>query len=192
MNIFEYADKYEISLKKARRQLKDGVLRLDESIDPQTVEIRDWLSRGQNLTAAQLCTLIENPGVLLDLGRYMDKAQDQLDALGDAKGEVAPKMVAAYVTDAARGDEEAVNVLVGWAKQILPNKPVPHSYIAVRLLLGLAPNVRHFDIPRVPRALLNCRKREDFAPWWRVEKRKSRSVTLYQQPDKKTLANFDL
>lgn len=192
MNIFEYAEKYQISLKKAREQLKDGILRLDESIAPQTVEIRDWLSRGQNLTSAQMCTLIESPGILLDLHRYAGKAQDQLDTLGDAKSEAAPKMVAAYITDAATGDEEAVRVLVDWIKQILPNKPVPHSYLAVRLLLGLAPNVRGFDVPRIPRALLNCRKREDFAGWWKVEFRKTRAFTIYQKPDKKALANLDL
>jgi hypothetical protein len=192
MNIFEYAEKYSISLKKARQQVKDGVLRLDETIDPQAVEIQDWLSQGQKLTAAQLCVLIESPGIILDLGRYAPRAEEQIAALGNAKGEAAPKMVAAYITDAAHNDAEAVRVLVDWIKQILPVKPVSHNYIAVRLLLGLAANVRQYDVPRIPRALLNCRKLEEFASWWSVENRKSRSVTIYQRPTKKDLANLDL
>lgn len=192
MNIFEYAEKYSISLKKARQQVKDGVLRLDETMDPQAVAIHDWLSQGQILTAAQLCVLIESPSIILDLGRYASNAEEQIHALGNAKGEAAPKMVAAYITDAARNDAEAVSVLVDWIKQILPVKPVSHHYIAVRLLLGLAPNVRQYDVPRIPRALLNCRKREDFAGWWKVEFRKTRAFTIYQKPDKKALANLDL
>lgn len=192
MNIFEYAEKYEISLKKARRQMKDGVLRLDETIDPKAVEIYDWLSRGQNLTAAHLCTLIDSPGILLDLGRYAPRAELQIDTLGNVKAEIAPKEVAIYITDAAHGDAEAAKILVEWIKQILPAKPVSHHYIAVRLLLGLAPNVRQYDVPRMPRALLNCRKLEDFAAWWTVESHGTRNVTIYQRPTKKELASLDL
>ena len=90
MNIFDYCERYSISLKKARKQMKDGVLRLDESMDPLTVEIRDWLSRGQNLTAAQLCVLYENPSILLDLHRYAHRAESQMVDIGDAISETAP------------------------------------------------------------------------------------------------------
>lgn len=192
MNIFEFCERFHISLAKARKMDKLGVLRLDENTPEPITEIRHWLSRGQPLTAAQLLELVESPSAVLDLGRYADRAQEQLDALGDVRSQVAPKLVAAHVTDAAKGDAEAVAVLIGWLKEILPAKPVSHSFIAVRLLLGLAPNIRKYDVPRIPRALLNCRRHDDFAGWWRVENRKSRNVTIYQRPDKKTLANFDL
>jgi hypothetical protein len=192
MNIFEFCERFHISLAKARKMNKAGVLRLDENTSETITEIRHALSRGQPLTAAQLVELVESPSAVLDLGRYAARAQDELDALGDARGQAAPKLVAAYVTDAAKGDAEAVAVLIGWLKEILPASPVSHSFIAVRLLLGLAPNIRQFDVPRIPRALLNCRRHDAFAGWWHVEKRKSRNVTIYQRPDKKTLANFDL
>lgn len=192
MNIFEFCERFHISLTKARKMNKAGVLRLDENTSEAITEIRHALSRGQPLTAAQLVELVESPSAVLDLGRYAARAQDELDALGDARGQAAPKLVAAYVTDAAKGDPEAVGVLLDWLKRILPTHPVSHSFIAVRLLLGLAPNIRQFDVPRIPRALLNCRRHDAFAGWWRVEAKKSRNVTIYQRPDKKTLANLDL
>lgn len=192
MNIFEFCERFHISLAKARKMNKAGVLRLDENTSEAITEIRHSLSRGQPLTAAQLVELVENPSAVLDLGRYASRAQDELDALGDARAQAAPKLVAAYVTDAAKGDPEAVGVLLDWLKRILPAQPVSHSFIAVRLLLGLAPNIRQYDVPRIPRALLNCRRHDAFAGWWRVENRKSRNVTIYQRPDKKALANLDL
>jgi hypothetical protein len=192
MNIFEFCERFHISQAKARKMNKAGVLRLDENISEEIAAIRHALSRGQSLTAAQLIELIENSGGLLDLGKYLSRAQDELDAIGDAKGEAAPKIVTAYITDAAKDDPEAVGILVDWLKRALPDKPVTHSFVAARLLLGLAPNVRAYDVPRIPRALLNCRRHEAFAGWWRVEQRKGRNVTIYQRPDKKTLANLDL
>lgn len=192
MNIFEFCEHFHISLAKARKMNKAGILRLDENTSEAITEIRYALSRGQPLTAAQLVELVENPEGLVDLGRYASRAQDQLALLGDARGQAAPKLVAAYITDAAKGDPEAVGVLLNWLKSILPTQPVSHSFIAVRLLLGLAPNIRKYDVPRIPRALLNCRRHDAFAGWWHVENRKNRNVTIYHRPDKKTLANLDL
>lgn len=182
MNIFDFCERFHISLAKARKMDKMGVLRLDENTNEHAAEIHHWLSRGQKLTAAQLCALVEEPSLLLDLGRYAGRAEQQIDALGNVKSQAAPKTVSAFVTDAAKNDAEAVDVLVGWLRDIIPSKPVGHSYIAVRLLLGLAPNIRHYDVPRIPRALLNCRQRPDFEKWWRVDRQKSRNVTLYQRP----------
>jgi hypothetical protein len=70
---------------------------------------------------------------------------------------------------------------------VIPAKPVGHAYLAVRLLLGLAPNIRQYDVPRIPRALLNCRLHADLVGWFRVEKVKSRNVTIYQRPAKLAL-----
>lgn len=192
MNIFEFCERFHISLTKARKMNTAGVLRLDENTSEAITEIRHALSRGQPLTAAQLVELAENPSSLLDLGKYASRAQDHLLAIGDAKAQAAPRSVAIQITDAAKGDPEAVGVLVDWLKRILPDKPVTHSFVAARLLLGLAPNVRQYDIPRIPRALLNCRRHDAFAGWWRVEARGSRNVTIYCKPDEKTLASFDL
>lgn len=188
MNLFEFCERFHISHAKARKMDKAGVLRLDENAREETAEIRHVLSRGQPLTAAHLVDLVDNPGSLLDLGRYASRAQTEIDALGNVRGEIAPKLVAAYVTDAAKNEPEAVDALLAWLRDVIPAKPVGHSYLAVRLLLGLAPNIRQYDVPRLPRALLNCRLRDEFVGWWRVEKRGSRNVTIYQRPEK----DFDL
>lgn len=187
MNIFEYCERYHISLVKARRQLKDGVLRLDETTSEAITEIRHVLSRGQPLTAAHLVELLDNPGSMLDLGRYASRAQAEINALGNVRAEIAPKLVAAYITDAAKNEPEAVEALLAWLRGVVPIKPIGHAYLAVRLLLGLAPNIRQYDVPRIPRALLNCRLHEGFAGWWRVEQVKSRNVTIYQRPAKLAL-----
>lgn len=189
MNLFEFCEKFNISLRKARLMQKADVLRLDENTSEIATRIRDLLAKGQPLTAEQLCALVEEPSLVLDLGRYSGRAQAQLDALGNVKAEIAPKQVVAYISDAARGDREAVSVLVDWLKSVIPARPVSHSYLAVRLLLGLAPSVRGFDVPRLPRALFECRKRAEFANWWQVSRNGTRSNTFYAQPAKK---EFDL
>lgn len=191
MNLFEFCETFKVSLAKARKMDKAGVLRLDHNTSEAAQAIRHWLSNGQPLTAAMLCELIEQPGILLDLGKYADKARLELAALGDARKEAAPKLVAAHIADAARGDRDAVLVLVDWIKGILPARPVGHSWIAARLLMGLPANVRKFDIPRVPRALLQCRKRPEFAGYWAIEARGAKTFTHYAKP-KKGLAKFDL
>lgn len=189
MNIFEFCERFHISHAKAKKMNKAGVLRLDENTREETAEIRHILSRGQPLTAAHLCELVDNPGSLLDLGRYASRADEQLRELRDVRGKIepAPKLVAAYVTDAAKNEPEAVEALLGWLREIIPARDVGHRFLAVRLLLGLAPNIREYDVPRIPRALLNCRLHPDFAGWFRVEQRKSRNVTVYKRPAKLAL-----
>ena len=119
--------------------------------------------------------------------RYEGRADEQLSALGDARNEIAPKNIAACVTFAAKGEAESIDTLLSWLQQIIPAWPVGHSYIAVRLLLGIPANLRQFDIPRIPRALHECRRREEFAGWWRTERPKDRNVTIYQRPHRLVL-----
>lgn len=195
MNIFEFAEKYNISLQKARKMNKAGLLRLDENTAPELSEILYNLSRGQQLTAAQLVYLIETRGAVTDTGRHAARVKQMIDDLRDGAGRIepAPALVAAYVSDAAKGEAESVGVLVDWIKETLPpSRPVTHGYIAVRLLLGLAPNVRQYDVPRVPRALYHCRQSDELSGWWRVDEVRKRRVTVYQRPVKNTLANLDL
>lgn len=183
MNIYEFCEEFRISLHKARKMHKRGVLRIDGNDSALAGEMRHYLGRGQALPAAHLVALVEEPGLLLDLGRYAEKAEQQLSELGArVKDEAAPREIVAYVTDAAKGDAEAIEILLDWLCDIIPSKPVPHAYIAVRLLLGLAPNMREYDVPRIPRALLNCRRHERFSGWWKTISTKSRNVTLYQRP----------
>jgi len=180
MNIFEVAEKHKLSLKKLRAMDKDGLLRLDESAsaaDP----IRATLIKGNPLPVAQLVQLIEEPALLLDLGKYAKEAETQVAALGKPANEVAPKPVAAAVTDAAKNDPEAVALLVAWLKETIPARPVGHAYIATRLLLGIPASIRKYEAPRIGRALLNCRNHPTFAGWWTVKPGVSQNSTVYQK-----------
>lgn len=169
MNIFEVSERHKISLKKLRAMDKDGLLRLDESASASD-PIRATLMKGNPLPVSQLVQLVEEPSLLLDLGRYAADAERQLGTLG-AKPGGAPKPVAAAVTDAAKNEPEAVAILIAWLKEIIPPRPVGHAYIAARLLLGIPPAIRKYEAPRIGRALLNCRNHPSFAGWWTVKEK---------------------
>ena len=181
MNIFEAAEKYKLSLKKLRAMDKDGLLRLDESTSASD-PIRATLIKGNPLPVAQLVLLIEEPGLLLDLGKYASEAERQLAALGKPLNEIAPKPVAAAVTEAAKNEPEAVVLLVEWLRQIIPERAVGHAYLATRLLLGIPPAIRKYEAPRIGRALLNCRNNPALAGWWSVGHRgASQNSTIYRK-----------
>ena len=188
MNIYEFCETFSISMKKARRMEKEGVLRLDERENPSIAEIRRQLSKGQPLTVAQFTALADDPSILKDLGRYEREAKKQLLALGPAKECAAPLEIAAMISEASRGHDEALAVIIAWLKEIIPSYPVVHQWIGTRLLIALPTNIRKFDAPRVPQALAHCRKHPDFAGWWRVETVRNRPVSIYQRPE----PEFDL
>lgn len=180
MNVFEFCERYHISLAKGRKIAKENpVLRFDDTASAFDA-IRASIANGDKLTAPQLIELIENPGGLLELGKYAARAEQELAALGDPARQAAPMEVAANIMGAAKGDPEAVQILVDWLKQILPKDPVGHAFIATRLILGVPANIREYEGPRIPRALLNVRKHEGFKDWWHVEPGVSRNRTVYQ------------
>jgi len=182
MNIHEFSERYKISMAKSRLILKENPHWFDGSASTKGIEIKAWLANGQPLTAMQLCELIENPGFMLELGKHAHKAQEALERLGNVQGEIAPKMVAACITDAASKDPDALRAIIDWLKSVIPSEPVGHAYLATRLLLGLAPNVRQFDAPRLQRVFLNCRLDPSFANWFFVKKNFSKSITFYKKP----------
>ncbi len=180
MNIFECAEKYRISLKKLRLMERDGILRLDQSASA-TDPIRACLTKGNPLPVSMLVQLVEEPSLLLELGRHTRAAESQVSALGKPQKEPAIKAAAAAVSDAAKNDPEAVAVLCDWLRSIIPARPVGHSYIAARLLLGIPPAIRKFEGPRIGRALLNCRNSPGLAGWWTVKPGASQNSTVYQK-----------
>jgi len=188
MNIAEFCQEFRISQKKAKAMQARGILLLTDDDTAQAAAIRASLIKGQPLSALQLVHLIESPSALLQLGRYAGKAGDQLEAIGDAQGERAPIEIAAMISDAARGDAPSLDALAAWLLSVLPVEPVGHSWIACRLLLALPANIREFDAPRIPRALMRCRKLPAFAGAWRYQTRSGRKFTLYARPKN----SFDL
>lgn len=180
MNIFEVSEKHKISLKKLRALDKDGILRLDESASASD-PIRATLQNGDPLPVWQLVQLVEEPALILELGKYSAAAQSQVDALGHPERQPAPKSAAAAVTDAAKNDPDAVALLVDWLKSVIPTRPVGHAYLATRLLLGIPPAIRKFEGPRIGRALLNCRNNPAMAGWWSVKPGASQNSTIYRK-----------
>lgn len=180
MNVFEFCERYHISLTKGRRIAKENAHWFDESATA-TDALRSYLAKGVGITTMQLVDLIENPGWLLSLGRYAGKAEEALAALHNPRAQVAPKEVVANIMEAAKGEAEAVQILIDWLCSIIPAaRPVDHAYIATRLILGIPANIREFEVPRIPRALLNARNHGAFAGFWHVEKGVSRNKTVYQ------------
>lgn len=180
-SIHEFCAEFHISLAKARRMDKRGWLRIDTKTTPID-EIRLALKKGARLTVAQLVELIENPQGRLELGKYLEPAERQLAELGDdPRKQAAPREVAAHILDAYQNQAEGVATVARWLREIVPSEPVGHAYLAVRLLLGVPENVRGYDVPRMQRALMNCRAHPAMQGLWRTEKLKSRNVTIYQK-----------
>jgi hypothetical protein len=190
MTLLEFCEKFRVSHKKAKLMLKAGVLRVADVTDAACVGIIGTLTNRSPLSALELSALADNPALILSLGRFAGRAQEQLDAIGDATHETAPIEIVAAISDAARGDPVAVDMLATWIKSILPAESVSHAWIACRLLLASPTNLREFDAPRIPRALSRVRKLESFADWFTYEKRAGRNVTLYARPN--SLASLDL
>jgi hypothetical protein len=180
MNIFEISEKHKISVKKLRAMDKDNLLRHDASTTALD-EIRSTLKTGNRLNVGQLVYLVENPGGLLELGKYASKAEAQLAELDNPAGQVAPREVAALILDAFEKQPAAIAKLVEWLKTVIPAHPVGHAYLATRLLLGVQENMRRHDTPRLQRAMMNCRDHPAFDGWWRTEKTVSRNRTVYQK-----------
>lgn len=178
MNVFEFCERYHISLAKARRIAKDNPAWFSGTSSAFDL-VRASLANGDRLTAAQLVELIKEPGGLLELGKYAGKAEREIAALG--KPQAAPSEVVANIMEAAKGEPEALQILVDWLKSIIGESPVGHAFIATRLLLGIPATIRKFEAPRIPRALLNARQHPEFAGYWRVEKQGARNVTIYQK-----------
>lgn len=183
MNIYEFSQKYKITIGKVRKMHKAGKILIDDTEDPLADEIRSNLAKGQPLPTGHLLALIENPRLAWQLGNYAKRARAQVAALGDLTNSVAPHAIAAEIYSSAGGNTDSVDRLTAWLKEIIPAKPVRHHYIAVRLALGLPKNCRAEFMRRIPRALYQCRKRQEFAAWWRPEKVGSRNRSLYQRPE---------
>lgn len=182
MNLYEFCDKYGISQRKAKRLEKDGLLSFDVDDTVPLSAMRHSLGKGNALTPMQLIELIENPKSIPMLGRYAGKARDQIADLGDLSQSAAPIEVVAALSDAARGDPEAVHVMCDWLRRVIPSRPVGHSYVAIRLLLGMQESIRQYEAPRITLAMLHCRKSPKLAGWWRSEPTGSRKATVYERP----------
>jgi hypothetical protein len=172
---------------------KGGWLNVGEAASVEVEKMRDLLRACAPLSALQLCYLIDNPGDIFKLGRYVASAQDQLDAIGNVRGEAAPFEVAGLTMNAAQGEDEALAMVVDWIKRTLPEsgESVPYVWIASRLLLAFPANIRQFEVTRIQRTLARARALPEFSDWWSYGKLRGRKATFYTRP-KNSLASLDL
>ena len=179
-----------IPIGKLRKMEALGYLAGPELSHPSIAEMTYKLKRGNYLTAMQRMHLIENPEWIYLLGHYMHDAEEQLEGLGNAMNEAAPveAVVAAY--GAAKGRSEDVEVLMAWMKSAIPaEQEVTHYYLAVRLLLGDQPNIRHLLFPKIQDAFAKVRFRRAFRDWFSTRLgREGRNATYYHRPK----LDFDL
>lgn len=190
MNIHDVATKSGVSVRALRKLEKLKLIRFDPDADehPRAAEMRFLLMRNQQLSAALLVELIENPPAFYDLRKYEQRARDQVAALGDVAATVAPIEVLAAIGDAAGADASAAQTLADWLMEILPGDPVSHYWVAVRLLLPLDPIQRDAIGKQISLALMHMRKLESFAHYWRsVPGTAGRTVINYFRP---AVSNF--
>lgn len=138
MNLYEFAEKFDISLRKARLMHEAGVLALDLADDPELSEIRLLLAKSAPLPVLKLCRLATDPQACKALGKYSAKAAEQVAVVGSSPVP-APRPIAALIAEAARKDLQACKALLTWMGATLPSEPVPYAWIGVRLLLGINP-----------------------------------------------------
>jgi hypothetical protein len=193
MTLLEFCDEFRISHAKAKRMQKRGVLLLNDVGNLDLINLREALRHSNPLKADTLCTLIDSPSLVLQLGRHSGKAQDALDDLGDAIAGQAPLEVSMSLMDAANGDDAAIRSLCDWIKSALPEdgSPVGYHWLAVRLMLPLPANIRHHENERIRRALSRCRKSGALDGWFTYEHKSGRKVTIYARP-KNSLVDLDL
>lgn len=184
--IHEISREFGVSLKKLRKMERRGILNCDAE-NPATAAILYTFRTGNRLTVSQALALLEAPALIETLGNKADKARRQLAELGNVQP--APADVAAELPGAAAGDLDSVRRVLEWCKGAIPPAgEVSHHYLAVRLLMAVPANLRQYEEKRLPRVLLNVRRQDDFAGWWRVAPKGSRGITLYARPG----AGFDL
>lgn len=167
MNIHQLGNRTGISLAILRKLDKLKVLKIEAESDA-AAEIRFHLMRNQRMTVAQCLTLIADPSLVDELGKYATRASAMLLELGDVQG--APNEVAAEISQAAKGDDDAALVIAQWLMQVLPAGTVPHAWVAVRLLLPLNEFMRVQYLSLVGLALMNVRRLPEFAGYWRSVK----------------------
>lgn len=189
MTLHDLCQKTKISMSTLRKLHR---LKVDFSLIPEenaenteAAAIRFHLARNPDLTVNQMLRLIAEPDLIFELKRYTERAQAQIDALGNYKATAAPRAVTAYIADAGKGekgvgDPAAVQVLVDWLKAILPTKPVNFGWIAVRLLINLPESLRAENAKMLLLTMINVRNHEDFKPYWSRTKGK----IIYARPNK--------
>jgi hypothetical protein len=191
MNIFEIAEKFNLSIAKVKRMEKAGLLvATGNEGHPLAPTMRQTLINRRPLSAEQLLVLVQEPTVIAELRQRQGDARAQIAALGDFKADKPEPSFFPVIVDAAGFDDAAQRKLIAWLQGILPGEPVAHAWIAVRVAQGVrAGSGRDELLNTLTKALANCRKHEAFKGWYGSTSLAGKSRAFYFNPNKK---EFDL
>lgn len=187
MNIYQLSFKSKIPISKLRTLERLGALVVDT--DDDETQFLDglifYMRTNRVLSVVQLLALIEAD--LLDeleavKPRYAKRARAQIEALGDTAANLAPREVTAAIQGASRHHEEDAQIIADWLKTVLPAAPVPHAWVAYRMLKPLNPAMREKANAEISLALVNARKLLARGEWWDTEKVYGRPVIKYFRP----------
>lgn len=165
MNIHELSARTNISLSALKKLDRLKVLKVDPEHSLAS-SLRFHLARNQHLSVAQIIAIKQDSSVLDELGKYRDRALNQITVLGDVAP--APREVTALIYDAGKGDTDACEAIAAWLRSILPREPVTYHWVAVRLLWGLPDTLKVQYSKRLNIVLANVRKLDSFAGWYRI------------------------
>lgn len=186
MNIFEINEKYQISLGKLKRLVREGLLVCDEGDGhPLAPAMRANLMRNQDLSVEQLLLLIDKPKIYAELKNRQSQARKQVAALGDYAIGAMPLELVKPINFAASGDDKNIKIVMAWIKETLTNAngEVSYAYLGVRAAIGILPVGRHDFLGKFAQALMNVRRDPEFAGWFRTDLIGSRKKTFYFNPE---------
>lgn len=185
MNIFDLSQKTRIPMKSLRKLEKLGVLIVDREPDIIS-EIAFHMRTNWQLSLPMLMHFVDQPELLDDLGyvsaRYRQRAETQIEALGDLSQHLAPLKVTSAIDGAARNESEAIAILETWLKDVLPCDPVSYYWICVRLLKPQNEFLRAAALPLLKLAMMNVRKSDTFKAYWVSKELGSRTTIRYRKP----------
>lgn len=188
MNAHELAEKYKLPVRKLLRMEKDGFLNTVPT-DPRPARMRVYLSSGRPLSVEQLIELKRDEKLLAKIGRkYVDRAEAQLEALGDIEQDAIPADVAAnWVYGAGIGDPSVIHHVAEWLKATIPVEGCGYHYVAVRMMWNVpGPRWGH-TYSFLARAIINLRAMPTLDGW---SSKEGRELTRFHRPE--NLASLDL
>jgi len=179
MNIHELHEKSGVSLRTLRKIEKLLKGRPIGASDPVVDAIKSQTNRTRPLSVAQYMALIDKPELIDALGNRAERIEQELETIGDAIGQAAPREVTLRLQDAAKLNPEAVAIIAQWMQSAIPEQGcVPYAYLALRLIYGVPENLRRNALPLVPRAIQAAKQHEALAGHWRFAEK----ATIYFRP----------
>lgn len=182
MNIHEIARRSGATLSTLKKLERLGVLKV-EAESEVAAPLRTLLGRNQSLSLAQILLLVENADTLGELGKWEDRARDQIATLGDISSTPVPAGVPTACLIAASGDVDALDHLADWVQASLPpGKGVSFHWLAIRIVMAQHVRAREQSLKSINLAFGKLRGRPKMAGWWHSVPLGMRNTIIYQRP----------